>query len=111
MIFCIKFKFSLSLWYIVQKKRGQNGVSPLSTVYYCFFIFGFAIKEARYPKNIAAAIPPADAFTPPINAPSKPEFWASVIAPLAKLAPKPSSGTVAPQPAKSITYWYMPDST
>ena len=104
MIFCIKFKFSLSLWYIVQKKRGQNGVSPLSTVCYCFFILGFAINEAKYPKNIAAAIPPADAFTPPINAPRRPEFCASVIAPFAKLAPNPRSGTVAPQPAKSITY-------
>ena len=36
---------------------------------YCFFILGLASREAMYPKNTAAAIPPADALTPPINAP------------------------------------------
>ena len=39
---------------------------------YCFFILGFAINDAIYPKKTAAAIPPLDDFTPPINAPSKP---------------------------------------
>lgn len=69
---------------------------------------GFAINDAIYPKKIAAAIPPAAAFTPPIKAPSNPEFCTSLIAPLARFAPNPSKGTVAPQPAKSITYLYMP---
>ena len=40
-------------------------------------VLGFAISEAIYPKNTAAAIPPADAFTPPINAPKSPELCAS----------------------------------
>ena len=33
---------------------------------------GFEIKEAIYPKKIAAAIPPAAALVPPIKAPMKP---------------------------------------
>ena len=57
--------------------------------FYCFFIFGFAINDAKDPKNIAAAIPPADAFTPPINAPNIPVSLTDSIAPLAKFAPKP----------------------
>lgn len=75
---------------------------------YCFLIFGLAIKEAIYPKNTAADIPPAEALTPPIKAPSKPCSCAPSIAPFAKLAPKPVKGTVAPHPAKSITYLYIP---
>ena len=106
MIFCINLKLAAH-----KQKQGnphfffflKQFVFPLVPAY-CFFILGLAINDAKYPKNIAAAMPPADAFTPPINAPIRPEFCASVIAPLAKLAPKPRSGTVAPQPAKSITY-------
>ena len=106
MIFCIKLKHSAHK----QEQGDTQFVSFLKQIVcplvpaYCFFILGLAINDAKYPKNIAAAMPPADAFTPPINAPIRPEFCASVIAPLAKLAPKPRSGTVAPQPAKSITY-------
>ena len=68
--------------------------------FYCFFIFGFAIKDAIYPKKIAAAIPPLEDFTPPINAPSNPCFWTSSIAPFARFAPKPVKGTVAPATSK-----------
>ena len=65
---------------------------------------GFEISEAKYPKKTAAAIPPAEAFTPPIKAPTNPFWDTSSIAPLAKLYPNPVSGTVAPQPAKSTRY-------
>lgn len=53
---------------------------------------------------MAAAIPPAAAFTPPVKAPINPMFLTSSIAPLAKLYPKPVKGTVAPAPAKSTRY-------
>jgi len=43
------------------------------------------ISEAIYPKKIAAAIPPAAALVPPINAPTKPCSPTASIAPLAKL--------------------------
>ena len=76
----------------------------LDFLYYCFLILGFAIKDAIYPKKTAAAIPPAEALTPPINAPNKPCSLTPSIAPLARFAPKPVNGTVAPAPAKSITY-------
>ena len=68
---------------------------------YCFFIFGFEINEAIYPKNTAAAIPPAAAAVPPVNAPTKPISLVFCIAPFASKLPKPVSGTVAPAPAKS----------
>ena len=42
--------------------------------YYCFFILGFAINEAMYPKNTAAAIPPLADLTPPTKAPKRPDF-------------------------------------
>ena len=50
-------------------------------LFYCFFIFGFANNAAIYPKNTAAAIPPAEDFTPPIKAPSNPCSLADSIAP------------------------------
>ena len=59
-------------------------------------------------KKTAAAIPPLEDFTPPIKDPSTPWFFASSIAPLARFAPNPVKGTVAPQPAKSIKYLYIP---
>lgn len=71
---------------------------------YCFLILGFETKDAIYPKNIAADIPAAAALVPPIKAPMKPFEPASVIAPFASKLPNPVRGTVAPQPAKSITY-------
>ena len=69
---------------------------------------GFAINEARYPKNIAAAIPPAAFFIPPVNAPKNPADFTPSIAPFAKLYPNPVRGTVAPAPAKSTKYLYRP---
>ena len=71
-------------------------------IFYCFLIFGFEISDAMYPKKIAAEIPAAAAFVPPIKAPIKPEFLTSEIAPLDSKLPKPVNGTVAPHPAKSI---------
>lgn len=54
---------------------------------------------------MAAAIPPAAAFVPPVNAPIKPASFTSEITPLLSRLPKPVRGTVAPQPAKSIKCW------
>ena len=67
-----------------------------------FLIFGFETSDAIYPKKIALEIPAAQAFTPPIKAPMKPEFFTSSIAPFESKFPNPVKGTVAPQPAKSI---------
>ena len=78
---------------------------------YCFFIFGLETSEAIYPKNIAAAIPPAAAAAPPVKAPMKPSVFAFSIAPLANRLPKPVKGTVAPAPAKSTNFWYIPKTT
>ena len=71
---------------------------------YCFFIFGFEIREAIYPKKMAAAMPPAAAAVPPVNAPINPLDSAFWIAPFASKFPKPVKGTVAPQPAKSTSF-------
>jgi hypothetical protein len=75
---------------------------------YCFFIFGLDINEARYPKKIAAAIPPAAAFVPPVNTPINPDLPTSSITPFARALPKPVSGTVAPAPANSTNFEYIP---
>jgi len=76
----------------------------INNIHYCFFILGFEISDARYPKNTAAAIPPADALTPPVKAPTSPFDCTPSIAPFAKLYPNPVRGTVAPAPAKSTKY-------
>ena len=60
-------------------------------------------------KNTAAAIPPAAAFTPPVKQPTNPLWCTPSIAPFAKLYPNPVRGTVAPAPAKSTKYWYIPN--
>lgn len=75
------------------------------TKLYCFFILGFATREAIYPKNTDAAIPPAAAVVPPVNAPTSPISWTFFITPLANKFPKPVKGTVAPAPAKSTKCW------
>ena len=75
---------------------------------YCFFILGLEIREAIYPKNTAAAIPPLLALRPPVNAPINPFSLTASIVPLAKLYPNPVRGTVAPVPAKSTRYLYIP---
>ena len=71
---------------------------------YCFFIFGLEIKEAIYPKNTAAAIPPALDLRPPVKIPKNPVCLTASITPFARLFPKPVSGTVAPQPANLTRY-------
>lgn len=57
-----------------------------------------------YPKNTAAAMPPAAAAVPPVKAPTKPFCWTFCIAPFASRFPNPVKGTVAPAPAKSTKY-------
>ena len=42
------------------------------------FAFGVNITAITYPKNIAAAIPPAVAIVPPVNIPKKPSFFNSL---------------------------------
>ena len=66
---------------------------------YCFFIFGFEIKEAIYPKKTAAAMPPALALSPPVKIPKNPFCFTASITPFARLFPNPVKGTVAPHPA------------
>ena len=65
---------------------------------------GFEIIDMTYPKNIAADIPPAAFFMPPMNAPIIPNSSTASFAPFAKLYPNPVRGTVAPLPAKSTKY-------
>ena len=72
---------------------------------HCFFIFGFEIRDAIYPKKTAAAIPPAAAAVPPVKAPTSPISWTFSTAPFAKRFPNPVKGTVAPAPAKSTKCW------
>ncbi len=71
-----------------------------NSLFYCFFICGLAIRAAIYPKKIAAAIPPLEAFNPPVKAPSNPFSLTPSIAPFASKFPNPVRGTVAPLPAK-----------
>ena len=49
------------------------------------------------PARIAAVMPPAVAFKPPVSAPIKPSSWTACFTPLAMLYPNPVSGTVAPE--------------
>ena len=78
--------------FIVQVYRGKffelpNIKTQMEThlCFYCFFILGLEIREAKYPKNTAAAIPPLAAFIPPVKAPTKPVSFTPSIAPFAKL--------------------------
>ena len=66
-----------------------------------FLALGFEINAAKYPKKIAAAIPAAHDLIPPVNVPSQPSSSTAVSTPLASVYPKPESGTVAPELAKS----------
>ena len=90
------------------KKRFKREDLFESLFYYCFLIFGLETKDAIYPKNIAAAIPPDVALIPPVNAPSNPFSLTESIAPFASKLPNPVNGTVAPLPAKSTRYLYIP---
>ena len=75
---------------------------------YCFFILGLDIREAIYPKNTAAAIPPAAAAVPPVKAPTNPISLTFCMEPFASRLPNPVKGTVAPAPAKSTKCLYIP---
>lgn len=57
---------------------------------------------------MAAAMPPAVALSPPVSTPSRPCSATASAAPLASEYPNPVSGTVAPAPPQSTTYWYAP---
>ena len=65
--------------------------------------FGLKRKLASSAEIIAAVIPPAVAFKPPVNAPSKPSSEMASLTPFARLYPNPVRGTVAPAPAKSTS--------
>ena len=62
---------------------------------------GLKIKLTRSPEKMAAVIPPADAFRPPMKIPGKPWLSTAFRTPSAKRFPKPVRGTVAPAPANS----------
>ena len=62
---------------------------------------GLKRKLASSPETIAAVIPPAVAFNPPVRMPRKPSSSIASITPFARVLPKPVSGIVAPAPAKS----------
>ena len=66
--------------------------------YYCF-VLGLKISAIRYPKNIAAVIPPAAPFIPPVKAPINPSSFTAFIAESAKPFPKLGRGIEAPAPA------------
>ena len=66
-----------------------------------FFVLGLKINAFRYPKNIAAPMPPAVAVMPPAKIPVKPFSKIIFCVPVAKEWPNPVNGTVAPAPAKS----------
>ena len=57
---------------------------------------------ASRPKRIAAVIPAAVAFSPPVRMPRAPLSSMASLTPFANVAPKPVKGTEAPAPAKSI---------
>ena len=64
-----------------------------------YFILGLKIKDAKYPKINAPEIPTALEVKPPLNNPKKPDSSMASFIPFHRLFPKPSNGTVAPQPA------------
>ena len=67
-----------------------------------FFVFGLKISAIKYPKNIAAVIPPAAPLIPPIKAPNNPSSLTPLIAASASELPKLGNGIVAPAPPISI---------
>ena len=75
--------------------------------YYCF-VLGLKISAIRYPKNIAAVIPPAAPFIPPVKAPINPSAFTAFIAASAKPFPKLGRGIEAPAPANSTSLSYNP---
>ena len=60
------------------------------------------IRLTIRPETIATVMPPAVAFRPPVRTPRKPFSATASRTPLARVLPKPSSGTDAPAPAKIL---------
>lgn len=65
------------------------------------FILESKRREARYPKSSAPDMPIALAVKPPEKIPKKPSSPIAFLIPLKRVLPKPSRGTLAPQPANS----------
>ena len=65
-------------------------------------------KLAARPATMAAVIPPAAAFSPPVKMPRNPSFVTASFTPLARRLPKPVSGTDAPAHANSMSFGYTP---
>lgn len=73
-------------------------------IFYQGFVFGVNNTDITYPKNIAAAIPPAVDIVPPVITPKNPSVFIVSITPFPKEYPKPIIGTVAPKPPKSTIF-------
>ena len=70
--------------------------------------FGLKIRLASNPAKMAAAIPPAEDLSPPVNIPKNPFSYTASLTPLARRLPNPVSGTLAPAPANSVKGSYTP---
>ena len=92
-VLIVHISYLLNLW--VVPKVGCPKFQDLS----------FALKRrlTSKPTIIAAVIPPAVAFSPPVSTPMKPLSAIASLTPLESVYPNPVNGTVAPAPAKSIS--------
>lgn len=86
----------------------KNVQNNLSCTFFYFLDFGLNMQAHKNPKNTAADIPHAAAFTPPHKAPHSPFSFIAVSAPFASVYPNPIIGTVAPQPAYFTMFSYNP---
>ena len=68
-------------------------------IFYDFFVFARKINAKINAKITAAAIPPEVASKPHVKIPIMPFVLTALIAPFARLAPKPTIGTEIPAPA------------
>lgn len=76
----------------------------LQLYYLSRFVLDENINAITNAKNIAAPIPPAVAFSPPVKTPKNPNDLAPSIAPFASVEPNPIIGTLAPAFANSLKY-------
>ena len=65
--------------------------------------FGLNKRLASNPAAIAAVMPPAVAFSPPVKIPKKPSLSIASRTPFASVLPNPIRGTDAPAPANSTS--------
>lgn len=73
------------------------------------FLFLALKQEMQYSqRKLLQQFRPAAAVVPPVKAPRNPFSFTASIAPSASKFPNPVRGTVAPQPAKSINFLYIP---